>query len=105
VGQAGTIGLVHCDVSLSGASGGCVRPHGAPQASDARQAAYGAAAVHGGAGCLWRGTSLEAQAGKLGHAVRLISPAQAKSCVKPQVRHAEAICEAATRPSMQLVPV
>jgi hypothetical protein len=43
--------------------------------------------------------------GKLGHAVRLIPPAQVKPCVKPQVRPAEAICEAATRLSMRLVPV
>lgn len=46
--------------------------------------------------------------GKLGHEVRLIPPA----CVKPFVKRqkndaadAEAICEAATRPTMRFVPI
>ena len=46
--------------------------------------------------------------GKLGHDVRLIPPA----CVKPFVKRqkndaadAEAICEAAVRPTMRFVPV
>ena len=46
--------------------------------------------------------------GKLGHAVRLIPPAYVKPYVKRQkndAADAEAICEAATRPSMRFVPV
>ena len=46
--------------------------------------------------------------GKLGHAARLIPPAYVKPFVKRQkndVADAEAICEAAQRPSMRFVPV
>ena len=46
--------------------------------------------------------------GKLGHRVRLIPPAYVKPFVKRQksdVADAEAICEAAQRPSMRFVPV
>jgi transposase len=46
--------------------------------------------------------------GKLGHKVRLIPPAHVKPFVKRQkndVADAEAICEAAQRPSMRFVPV
>ena len=46
--------------------------------------------------------------GKLGHRVRLIAPAYVKPFVKRQkndVADAEAICEAAQRPSMRFVPV
>jgi transposase len=46
--------------------------------------------------------------GKLGHTVLLIAPAYVKPYVKRQkndVTDAEAICEAATRPSMRFVPV
>ena len=46
--------------------------------------------------------------GKLGHAVRLIPPAYVKPYVKRQkndMADAEAICEAAQRPSMRFVPV
>jgi len=46
--------------------------------------------------------------GKLGHAVRLIPPTYVKPFVKRQkndVADAEAICEAAQRPSMRFVPV
>jgi transposase len=46
--------------------------------------------------------------GKLGHTVRLIAPAYVKPFVKRQkndAADAEAICEAAQRPSMRFVPV
>ena len=46
--------------------------------------------------------------GKLGHEVRLITPASVKPFVKRQkndAADAEAICEAATRPTMRFVPV
>ena len=46
--------------------------------------------------------------GKLGHTVRLVPPAYVKPYVKRQkndAADAEAICEAATRPSMRFVPV
>jgi transposase len=46
--------------------------------------------------------------GKLGHDVRLIPPASVKPFVKRQkndAADAEAICEAATRPTMRFVPV
>jgi transposase len=46
--------------------------------------------------------------GKLGHCVRLIAPAYVKPFVKRQkndAADAEAICEAAQRPSMRFVPV
>ena len=46
--------------------------------------------------------------GKLGHHVRLIPPAYVKPFIKRQksdVADAEAICEAAQRPSMRFVPV
>jgi transposase len=46
--------------------------------------------------------------GKLGHAVRLLPPAYVKPFVKRQkndAADAEAICEAAQRPSMRFVPV
>ena len=46
--------------------------------------------------------------GKLGHDVRLIAPAYVKPFVKRQkndMADAEAICEAATRPTMRFVPV
>jgi transposase len=48
------------------------------------------------------------QIGKLGHRVRLIAPAYVKPFVKRQkndAADAEAICEAAQRPSMRFVPV
>ena len=46
--------------------------------------------------------------GRLGHTVRLIPPAHVKPYVKWQkndAADAEAICKAATRPSMRFVPV
>src|SRR5262245_39964745 len=46
--------------------------------------------------------------GKLGHHVRLIAPAYVKPFIKRQkndAADAEAICEAAQRPSMRFVPV
>ena len=45
---------------------------------------------------------------KLGHQVRLITPVYAKPFIKRQkndAADAEAICEAAQRPSMRFVPV
>ena len=68
----------------------------------------GATALSCGAGGLWRGALLGAELGKLGHTVRLISPAYVKPFVKRQkndVADAEAICEAAQRPGMRFVPV
>ncbi len=42
---------------------------------------------------------------KLGHEVRLIAPAYVKPFVKRQKNDAEAICEAAQRPTMRFVAV
>ena len=52
--------------------------------------------------------TLSREVGKLGHEVRLIPPAYVKPFVKRQkndAADAEAICEAAQRPTMRFVPV
>ena len=62
--------------------------------------------LHGSAGGMWWSASLGPSATQLGHEVRLIPPAYVKPFVKRQKNDAidaEAICEAAQRPSMRFV--
>ena len=64
--------------------------------------------LHGSAGGMWWSASLGPSATQLGHEVRLIPPAYVKPFVKRQKNDAidaEAICEAAQRPSMRFVAV
>ena len=68
----------------------------------------GAAALRGGDGGLRRRASLGPRAAAAGPRVRLIPPAYVKPFVKRQkndAADAEAICEAAQRPTMRFVPV
>ena len=112
MGEVSTIGLDIAKTSLSGARRGCVGRGRVPQEAQRE------------AGC-WRSSpaqprcvvAMEACAGahhwgrelaRLGHTVRLIPPAYVKPFVKRQkndVADAEAICEAAQRPTMRFVPV
>src|SRR3954449_7857406 len=65
-----------------------------------------AAALHGGHGGLRQRPLLGREIAKLGHTVKLISPAYVKPFVKRQkndMADAEAICEAAQRPTMRFV--
>ena len=58
---------------------------------------------HGG---LWQRSLLGGEIAKLGHTVKLIAPAYVKPFVKRQksdMADAEAICEAAQRPTMRFV--
>jgi transposase len=64
--------------------------------------------VHGNAGGIWWTHHWARQLAQLGHQVRLIPPAYVKPFVKRQkndANDAEAICEAAQRPSMRFVAV
>src|SRR4051812_46800183 len=65
-----------------------------------------AAALHGGPGGVWQCPLLGREITKLGHTVKLIAPAYVKPFVKRQKNDrvdAEAICEAAQRPTMRFV--
>src|ERR1700676_3478097 len=101
----------HREARLSSAWGRCCRACAIPQAAHPREAPR----LPGSANLVRRRDGACAGAhywareiGKLGHRVHLIAPAYVKPFVKRQkndAADAEAICEAAQRPSMRFVPV
>src|ERR1700751_2576857 len=96
----------HCEARVPAAWSGCCRACAVPQAHHSREASQfssSANSVRRRDGSLRRRALLGA-----GHHVRLIAPAYVKPFIKRQkndAADAEAICEAAQRPTMRFVPV